>query len=135
MKGLDTSVLLGLLAGEPSARGLLRRLRGVELATTEANLLELTLIANRAPARVGRSRRDALKRLRRKITVIPIDARAVEQATRHLQKGAGVAQPLVLAMLGALEATGCDEFFTQETAQDLGKWKFKVSRLGYSKTK
>jgi predicted nucleic acid-binding protein len=49
MKALDTPVLLAILEGVPAARDLLRRLKGSELATTEANLLELTLLASAGP--------------------------------------------------------------------------------------
>jgi predicted nucleic acid-binding protein len=135
MKGFDTSVLLALLEGDTAARELLRRTRGVELATTEANLLELALIARHGPAHSQRARREVLDRLRRKITVLPIDSRAVDHIDRHLQKTGDMFPPLVLAMMGALEAAGCDELFTRNSPQDLGKWKLKVSRIGRSHSK
>lgn len=106
MKGLDTSVLLALLEGDRRTLNLLARLRGVELATTEVNLLELSYLAARGPPKVRVARREALDRLRRKITVLPIDGRAVEQAGRRLGKGSEKTPPHVLAMLGALEANG-----------------------------
>jgi len=135
MKGLDTSVLLALLEGHSAAVGLVKRLRGVELATSEANLLELTQIASQSPARSRAARRQALDRLRQKITVLPIDSRAVERVARHLSRDTELFPVSVLAMMGALEANGCDELFTQERPQDLGKWKFRVSVLGPNKTK
>jgi predicted nucleic acid-binding protein len=135
MKALDTSVLLSLLEGDPSARDLLKRLRGVELATTEVNLLELGYLAARGPARSHAGRRETLERLRRKLTVLPIDGRAVEQAARRLGKGSERTPPHVLAMLGALEANGCDELLTQEPAVDGGKWRFKITRIAHRGTK
>lgn len=118
MKGLDTSVLLALLEGDRGTRNLLTRLRGIELATTEINLLELSYLAARAPPRTRAARREVLDRLRRKITVLSIDSRAVDQAGRRLGKGSEKTPPHVLAMLGALESSGCDELFTHETAID-----------------
>jgi predicted nucleic acid-binding protein len=135
MKGLDTSVLLGLLEGETAAKDLLKRLRGVELATTEVNLLELAYLAARGPSRGHGPRREALERLRRKLTVLPIDGRAIEQAGRHLGKGSERTPPHVLAMLGALEANGCDELFTHEMGIDPGKWRFKISQVSHRRTK
>lgn len=128
MKGLDTSALLGLLHGDRGIRDLLKRLRHIELATTEANLLELAWIASRSPAH-ARRRKDALERLRQKITVLPIDSRAVERASRQMVRGAPTPPPLLLAMLGALDAAGCDELYTRDTVRDLGKWRFKVTRI------
>lgn len=129
MKALDTSVLLGLLEGERGSRDLLKKLQGVELATTEMNLLELHFLASRASPRSQSSRRQALERLRRKITVLPIDGRAVEQASRRLSRGGGRTALHVLAMLGALEANGCDELLTHEATVGPGSWRFKVTRL------
>lgn len=135
MKALDTSVILTLLEGDPGAQDLLKRLRGVELATTEVNLLELAYLAARGPARSQAARRAVLERLRRKLTVLPIDGRAMEQAGRRLGKGSERTPLHVLAMLGALEANGCDELFTQETTIDPGKWRFKITHLAHHGTK
>lgn len=129
MKGLDTSVLLALLEGDAGVRKLLTRLRGIELATTEVNLLELAYLAARGPSRSRTARRETLERLRRKITVLPIDGRAVEQAGRRLGKGSEKTPPHVLAMLGALEANGCDELFSLQAEIDPGKWRFKVTSI------
>ncbi len=129
MKGLDTSVLLALLEGDRGVRDLLTRLRGVELATTEVNLLELSYLAVRGSPRSGVARREALDRLRRRITVLSIDRKAVEEAGCRFGKGSEKTPPLVLAMLGALETNGCDEFFTHETAIDPGRWMFKITRV------
>lgn len=129
MKALDTSVLLALLEGEPGARDLLRRLHGIEVATTDANLLELAYLAARGPERHRSARREALARLRRKITVLPIDARAVEASSHRLGKGAEAAPPLVCAMMGALESSGCEELLSLDPPVPAGKWKVRVSRI------
>lgn len=126
MKGLDTSVLLALLDGDRRVRELLRRLRGVEFASTEASMLELGYLASRGSARGWRHRLDALERLRRKVTVLPIDARAMDQALRHLEARSPPAPPLVLAMLGAFEAAGCDEVFTRTRLGAPGRWSFPI---------
>lgn len=135
MKGLDSSVLLALLEGDASARELLKGLRGVELATTEANLLELSYVAAHGPTRARARRREVLERLRRKITVLPIDDRAVDQASRRIGKGVETLPPLVLAMLGALEAGGCDELFTRDLGLKAGIWRFKIGRIASSHAK
>ncbi|MGA3021611.1 MAG: PIN domain-containing protein [Thermoplasmata archaeon] len=135
MKGLDTSVLLALLEGEQGTRNLLTRLRGIELATTEVNLLELSYLSARGPPRTRAARRESLDRLRRKITILPIDSRAVEQAGRRLGKGSERTPPHVLAMLGALEANGCDELLTHETTIDQGRWRFKITHVTHRNTK
>ncbi len=135
MKALDTPVLLALLEGDASVKALLRRLRGVEIATTEANLLELSYLAAHGDARTRGERREVLERLRRKITVLPIDAPAVDQSGRHLGKGGERLAPLRLGMFGALEVGGCDELFSTEPPADFGKWKFKVTRPDGTLTK
>jgi predicted nucleic acid-binding protein len=129
MKAFDTPILLALLEGDPAVRGLVKRLRGIELATTEANLLELALISAQGPGRARSARRDSLDRLRRKLTVLPIDAHAVDRASRHVGKKVGRLSPHLLGMLGALEASGCDELFTSDPVSELGDWKLKVSRV------
>lgn len=128
MKALDTSVLLSLLEGAPGAKELLRRLRGVEVATTEANLLELGILAAHGPERLRTARREALNRLRRKITVLPLDAKATDTAIRHLGKGPTGAPPLVTAMLGALESSGCEELLTLDPVAK-GKWRGRITRV------
>ena len=135
MKGLDTSVLLGLLEGDSSVLRQISRLRGVELATTEVNLLELALIAGHGPARAQRSRRGALERLRRKLTVLPIDGRAIDLVTRRLDRSGEASPPLVLAMLGALESSGCDELFVRDPLRVDSRWKLKVTRIADSHPK
>jgi predicted nucleic acid-binding protein len=135
MKALDTSVLIALLEGDRPARELVRKLRGVEVATTEANLLELSYLAGRGPVRARTRRREALDRLRRKITVLPIDQRAVSEAERCARKGHAPASPLVAGMLGALEAAGCDELYTADPGECGGRWRFRITKFAIPKPK
>lgn len=114
MKGLDTPVLLAILRGRPEARRLLRTLHGEELCTTELNLFELEVTARREAA-AGRERRLAvLERLRRKLSVLPIDGRAVQAAAARLpaKLPAGI-EPTPWLIAGALEANGCAEWITR----------------------
>lgn len=126
MKALDTSLLLGLLEGDPRVRATLRRWRGMEIATTEANLLELYTIAWCVPGRRGAARVSALERLRRHLTVLPLDSRSVEMASGRVPKD-NPATPLMLGMLTALEANGCDELATERPSEIPGRWAFRVS--------
>lgn len=129
MKAFDTSILLALLEGDHGARDLTRKLKGTEIATTEANLLELAHLAGRGPPRSRPRRREALDRLRRKLTVLPIDHRAVLEAERRVTKDAPTISPIVAGMLGALETAGCDELFTTDPQECGGRWRFKVTRF------
>jgi predicted nucleic acid-binding protein len=109
--GLDTPVLLGLLEGRPATRILLRSLAGEELATTEVNLFELEAVARRI-SRPGRERRvAAVERLRRALTVLPIDERGARRAAELAAAAPGVASPTAL-MLGAMEVHGCTQWIT-----------------------
>jgi len=129
MKALDTAVLLALLEGDRAARDLVRRLRGVELVTTEANLLELSYLVARGPARLRSRRRETLNRLRRKMTVFPIDSRAVEESGRRLARKSAGAPPLVESMVAALCVNGCEEVYTGDSRSDFGRVPFKVTRI------
>jgi predicted nucleic acid-binding protein len=131
VKALDTPVLLALLRGDPAVKDLLRRLRGHEIATTEGNLLELAILAGRS----GGHRREALGRLRRKITVLPLDARAVEEVGRRAARGElSGTSPLVAGVLAALESAGCEELFTVGPSLP-GKWRFRITRMGQTHAK
>ena len=116
--GLDTPVLLALLEGEKAARQLLKRLEGEEICSTAASVFELEAVA-RAQGKAGLEHRLAtLERLRRRLTVVPIDERAAAAAAvawaRDGTKSAG--QGLSWMILGALEASGCTEFVTTLSA-------------------
>jgi hypothetical protein len=112
MKGLDTPLLVRLLRGDPSVRTLIRHLQGEEIATTEWNILELEVLARSDPTPGRERRRAAIDKLRRRLTVVPIDQRAVESVA-GLRHGTPESSSLaVTAMLGALESRGCTEWFT-----------------------
>ncbi len=129
MRALDTPVLLSILHGAPVAKSLLKSLSGEELATTEVNLLELSALAARAPGGSRAQRIRELERLRRRLTVLPIDSRAHAEATARLtaDRPGGL---LLWAMYGALQAHGCAELIT-DTRSNLpgGHWRFKVRRI------
>lgn len=129
MKALDTGILLALLEGSARARSQLHRLRGAEIATTEANLLELSCLAVTAAPRARGDRLDALERLRQRLTVLPLDARATREAGRRLGKVGRAIPPTVLAMLGTLEAAGCDELVTDDARSIAGDWSFRVRQV------
>jgi predicted nucleic acid-binding protein len=130
MKALDTSVLLAILHGEPGVRERLRRFRGVELATTELNLLELHSLVSRGPPRGRTHRREALERLRRSLTLLPLDQNATGRAARRAAKEGPKGVPWqLLGVLAILEANGCDELITADSGEIPGRWPFKVSKL------
>ncbi|MGA8275663.1 MAG: PIN domain-containing protein [Thermoplasmata archaeon] len=130
MKALDTSVLLAILHGDRNVRALLRRLRGVEVATTELNLLELHCLVGRAPPRGRSQRREALERLRRSLTVLPFDSKAAERAARRTARDDLKAPPpLLLGILTTLEANGCDELITADPRDIAGRWPFRITKL------
>jgi predicted nucleic acid-binding protein len=135
VKGLDTSALVAILEGDRSSRDLLRRLRGHEIATTELNMLELERLAATGSPRGRGPRRLALERLRRKVTVLPIDIRAVSEAARHLGRKVATRESLDLGVLGALEANGCDEFFTDRRALPGVGWRLKPVRFSLNHPK
>jgi predicted nucleic acid-binding protein len=126
VKALDTGVLLALLEGSSRARDLMRKLRGTELATTEANLLELGYLAGRATHRETALRLAAIERLRQRLTVLPLGERGVHEATVRLARSGGRLAPSVVAMLGTLESAGCDELLTDDPRSLVGEWRFKV---------
>ena len=113
MIGLDTPVLLAFLHGEKSLRAHLKEWRGFELTTTEWNILELEAIA-RQSGRPGRERRiAALARLRRSLTVLPLDGTAVGVAMPHLADLDASPRDLIgLATSCAVEAAGGQQWWT-----------------------
>ncbi len=126
MKGVDTPVLLALLHDAPSAKDLLKSLRGEEVATTELNLFELRALAARGlPAERGR-REIALARLRRRITVLPVTAEAVAAAGRFL-RAEGRATDYQALVWGTVAAAGCAEWITTRAfAPPKGRLPLKV---------
>ncbi|MCI4365227.1 MAG: PIN domain-containing protein [Thermoplasmata archaeon] len=130
MKALDTTVLLALLHGDRKIREVLRRLRGVEIAASELGFLELHILAAQAPVKERAHRREALDRLRRSLTVLPFDGKALEKvARRGVRDDLRSMPPSLLASLAIFEAAGCEEFITVEPASVTGRWAFRVSGL------
>ena len=134
MKAFDTPVLLDLLRGAPSARRFVRSLGNEEIATTELNLWELGVLAiqDKTP---GRERRlAALGRLRRKLLVLPIEARSVEAALRLTPTASRSA-----LIRGTLEAHGCTEWVTvREVASPTGRGPLRIveyNRKGANRAK
>jgi predicted nucleic acid-binding protein len=126
MKALDTPILLAILHDSPPAKDLLRTLRGEELGTTELNVFELKTLASEGPPALREGRENALARLRRRVTVLPITPESVREAARFLKrKGHPVDfQPLVW---GTLAAAGCGEWITTRAyAPPKGSLPFKV---------
>jgi len=111
VKGLDTPILVGILRDAPPTRPLLKELRGEELATTEVNLYELCLLAAQGPKGARPARLTAVQRLRRRMTVLPVTATAVEEAARLSMSTPGHRpyEPLIWA---TAKAAGCDLWIT-----------------------
>jgi predicted nucleic acid-binding protein len=131
VKALDTPVLLAILHGDRNVRGLLRKLRGVEVATTELNFLELQALLARVPVKERSRRREALDRLRRSLTVLPFDSKSADRLNRRVVRGDSGGLPLLqLGALATLEANGCDELFSLGSGAELGRWSFRISSLG-----
>jgi predicted nucleic acid-binding protein len=112
VKGLDTPILLAILRDLPAARALLKELRGEEIATTEINLFELHTLARTAPRNLRASRIAALQRLRRRVTVLPVTAAAVEEAARLEGSTHEPRRPYEPLIWGTLRAAGCDLWIT-----------------------
>lgn len=135
MKALDTPVLLAILHDSPGAKELLKSLHGEEIATTELNLFELGVIAANARATTRASREDALARLRRRVTVLPVTSQSVAVAAKHAPTGARSGGWTRL-ILGVLVAAGCAEWITTKAyAPARGKLPIRVRTFGtqYSK--
>jgi predicted nucleic acid-binding protein len=136
VRGLDTPVLLGLLRGDARVSAFLRRAEAEDLCTTVINLFELEAIArsDRAP---GRERRlSSLERLRRKVTVLPIDERATELSAQEASRAeAPAAPPSTWLILGALLSGGCSEWITTREARFPSAAGLKVTLLDRSTTK
>jgi hypothetical protein len=116
MKGLDTPVLLGLLHGDEAAVGMIRKLSGDELATTEWNLFELEAVNASGPVNGAIRRRRAIEKLRRRLVVIPIGSAAVQRAAAWLRREPRLRPDTTLLMLAAAEAQGCSEWITDRGA-------------------
>jgi predicted nucleic acid-binding protein len=129
MRALDTGVLLALLEGSSRARDQVRKLRGIELATTEVNLLELAYLASAGTSKGRSGRLAALEKLRQRLTVLPIDPRSTRAAAERVVRQPEKLAPNVAAMLGALEAAGCEELLTDDARTVAGDWGFRVRAI------
>ncbi len=136
MKGVDAGVLRMILEGDPAAKDLLKRWRGSEVATTEVAMLELAAAAVEGPARTHAGRRAALDRLRRKVTVLPVDRRAVREAALRMVHPIRGTELLRFAEWGTLEGAGCEEMFTRGGPPH-GKWRLRCVKIrpGHHKTR
>ena len=129
MKGLDTSALLGLLHGDPTVRKVLRSWSGEEIVTSELCLAELTAIALRQPSKVRAHRLQVLERLRRRISVLPVDPRATTALATRSGLSPNEGGLLGSIVLAALETAGCDEVLTGPAAPPARSWgKLKVRK-------
>jgi predicted nucleic acid-binding protein len=130
MKGLDTPVLLRLLRGDPAARLAIRKLQGEEIATTEWNMLELEVLSQMDPSSGREQRRSALEKLRRRLTILPIDERTVETAAKQRRRAPSSTPLGVLAILCALESRGCTDLITDAaTARTAPSSKVRIQVL------
>ena len=118
MKCLDTPVLLEILAGRPSAKKLLEELAGEELGTTEVNLFELAACARSLGPSGLEKRLAALERLRRSLSVLPVDERSSRlTAARYRDQSTQAVSGSSWLIFGALEAYGCTEWITSRSSR------------------
>ncbi len=130
MKALDTPVLLAILHDAPGAKELLKSLHGEEIATTELNLYELRVIAASSRAASRASREDALAKLRRRLTVLPVTSESVGEAVKRVPVGTHPGGWTRL-ILGVLVAAGCAEWITTKPyAAVKGKLPIRVKTFG-----
>ncbi|MGA7922630.1 MAG: type II toxin-antitoxin system VapC family toxin [Thermoplasmata archaeon] len=129
MKALDTPVLQDLLRGRQSARKAIQAWSEEELATTELTLFDLE-VAARVDPRPGRERRlAALDRLRRKVSVLPVDARAVRWAGEA--RAQYRVRPATALALGILESTGVTDWLVGPPKVSVGRSRSHVRLVQY----
>jgi predicted nucleic acid-binding protein len=133
VKALDTPALLALLEGRKEAEWILGEIAGGEVCTTEVNLFELEA-AVLADRRADRTRRLAvLERLRRRISVLPLDDRASRAAARIIAGGKGATTATAALVLGSVSAGGATELLTTEAGRFQGASSAVPIRLLRSK--
>lgn len=110
MKCLDTPLLEDLLEGKDRARRWLATLEeGGEVATTEVNVFELGMRA-RARGKTGLSSRlRALERLRKELTVLPLDAEASRRSLESYARRASGGGVQRRSRVGRAAHTQADE--------------------------
>ncbi len=138
MKGLDSPVLIALLRGDSAVRPLLDSISRDEVGTTEWDLLEVERAARADPS-PGRQRRLlSVERLRRAVTVLPLDERAARLASPRVTAKDGTIQLATIWKLAALEAAGADEWYTvrgRASGRPRGRVKVKHLPLRTSQTR
>lgn len=126
MKAVDASFLKGLLEGDPRILRFLSTLRRERLVTTETEYAVLLKLAGAGPRSQRKTRREAVRRLRERLTVVPVD----ERASRILEvaltdgglSGASISN---LHSLCALEANGCEVVYSLSTVRVGRGWRLK----------
>jgi predicted nucleic acid-binding protein len=135
MKALDASVLVALLRGRPEAKALLRSLHGEELCAPQLVLVELEALA-RLDASPGLERRlAAVEKLRRRLTVLPIEEKGAQIAAKILGAHPRNASLSAALTAGALEAQHVGEWITTpEFAPDrkVGRVRTRVIKMSRS---
>lgn len=121
MKALDTPVLIDLLCGSTGPRALIGAWKDQEVATTEINLFELELLAESAGRKGLGPRLAALERLRRRLTVLPVDNRALTASRSLREAGAQRLAPSARLIVSVLLANGCSEWHTTRTVSAPGR--------------
>jgi predicted nucleic acid-binding protein len=130
MKALDTPVLLDILHDAHGAKELLQSLHGEEIATTELNLFELRLVAAVGSGPARNLRENALAKLRRRLTVLPVTSDGVAAAGKYLGLSSRSGDSTALVW-GVLSAAGCSEWITTKPyAPPKGKFPFRVRIFG-----
>jgi predicted nucleic acid-binding protein len=122
VKAVDTPVLLDLLCGSPEARSLVAGWRDQEVATTELNLFELQLLAETGPRKTLAQRMVALERLRRRLTVLPVDSHALGASRVMNEATARHFTPTARLIVSALLANGCSEWHTTRAVAPPGAY-------------
>ena len=119
MKGLDTGALLAFLTGREEARAVLDGEDPRELAVSEVTLFELEVLARSRPT-LRRRRQAALERLRSRLTVLPIDARASRRAAEIVSGAKGGLDLLDALSIGALEVNGASAMLSSDPKRFAG---------------
>lgn len=117
MKALDTPALLAILERRREAAWVLDEVAGGEVCTTEVNLFELEA-AVLGERRSERARRlAALERLRKRISVLPVDDKAARTAARIIAEGKGATTTVAALVLGCVSSGGATELLTTEAGR------------------
>jgi predicted nucleic acid-binding protein len=136
MKAIDTPILVDLLCGVPEARALVGSWRDQEVATTELNLFELQLLAETGPRKSLGRRMGALERLRRRLTVLPVDVHAFA-VSRSVGSATGRSfAPMTRLILSVLLANGCSEWHTTRAVASRGAYgRLKIVEYRHKSSK